>query len=129
MATYFVVGRLIGSATATQVETTNLAVHSHCKDALAAECIRSFPTVIFSATSLLRREEVETGKAKETSIITAVHAGNSLLGKRAFQEPPLDIMYGFRGRGQGQELLSPFEMVRWWFMGMANCTQLFWADR
>ena len=101
----------------TQVETTNLAVHSHCQDIiLQAECISSFPRVTFPATLLLRREEVETGAAPGASVIEAVHAGRSAVGRRAFKEPPFDLMYGFRGRGSGQGLLSPFEMLRGWSM-------------
>ena len=43
----------------TAVETTNLAVHSDEKDVLRAECIRTFPSVTFPATLLLRREEAD----------------------------------------------------------------------
>ena len=41
----------------TIVETTNLVIHINDKDTLAAECIRTFPSVTFPATLLLKREE------------------------------------------------------------------------
>ena len=44
--------------TRTAVETVNLVANLHANDALAAECIRTFPTVTFPATLLLRREEI-----------------------------------------------------------------------
>ena len=47
----------------TAVETTNLAVHSDERDVLSAECIRTFPSVTFLATLLLRREEGDTGNS------------------------------------------------------------------
>jgi len=39
----------------TILETTNLAVHASCNDILDAECFRTFPTVTFPASLLLRR--------------------------------------------------------------------------
>ena len=100
----------------TAVETTNLAVHSDEKDVLRAECIRTFPSVTFPATLLLRREEVETGKVPGHSIIAAIAAGTSCGRPRAYQEAPFDLMYGFRGKGFGQHLYSPYEMLREWSM-------------
>ena len=100
----------------TAVETTNLAVHSAEHDILSAECIRTFPSVSFPATLLLRREEVETEKVPGHSIITALASGGGKRRKRAYQEPPFDLMYGFRGTGAGQELYSPYEMIREWTM-------------
>ena len=45
----------------TAVEGMNLSLHwSDESDVLAAECIRTFPTVTFPATMLLKREEAET---------------------------------------------------------------------
>ena len=93
-----------------------MAVHCDDKDVLRAECVRMFHTATFPAMLLLRREEVEHGKTKGVSIIVAVHAGGSSQNRRAFKDPPFDLMYGFRGRGVGQGLLSPFEMLRFWSM-------------
>ena len=46
----------------TAVEGVNLSLHWNDPDILAAECIRTFPTVTFPASLLLRREEAETNK-------------------------------------------------------------------
>ena len=46
----------------TAVEGVNLSLHWNEADILAAECIRTFPTVTFPATLLLKREEAETNK-------------------------------------------------------------------
>ena len=46
----------------TAVEGVNLSLHWHEADILAAECIRTFRTVTFPATLLLKREEAETNK-------------------------------------------------------------------
>ena len=51
----------------TIVETTNLAIHLNDNDILEAECVRTFPTVTFPATLLLKREEIETGKINGAS--------------------------------------------------------------
>ena len=48
--------------TRTAVEGLNLSLHWHEADILAAECTRTFPTVTFPATLLLKREEAETNK-------------------------------------------------------------------
>ena len=44
----------------TAVEGINLSLHWDEPDILAAECIRTFPTVTFPAMLLLKREEAET---------------------------------------------------------------------
>ena len=47
----------------TAAEGVKLSLHwSDEADILAAECIRTFPTVTFQATLLLKREETETNK-------------------------------------------------------------------
>ena len=46
----------------TAVEGVNLSLHWLEADILAAECIRTFPTVTFPETLLLKREEAETNK-------------------------------------------------------------------
>ena len=79
-----------------------MAVHSDEKDVLRAECIRTFPTVTFPASLLLRREEVEVGKSKGESVIVAVHAGGNSMRRRAFKEPPFDLIHGFQGVGTGK---------------------------
>ena len=56
----------------TAVEATNLNVNTDENDVLRAECIRTFPTVTFPATLLLKREEIETGKVAAASVIAAV---------------------------------------------------------
>lgn len=99
--------------TRTAVETVNLAANINEKDDLAAECIYTFPKVAFPATLLLRREEVETHKAKGVSVIAAVGVAGAPGRKRLYIEAPFDLMYGFRGSGGEQWLLSPFEMIRY----------------
>ena len=44
----------------TAVESVNLSLCADHSDVLMAECIRTFPTVTFPASLLLKREEVET---------------------------------------------------------------------
>ena len=95
----------------TAVEGINLALHwkDSDSDVLKAECIRTFPTVTFPATLLLKREEAETGKgngvqrkevgsaaAGPPSVIAAVHHGRGD-ANRMYKEPPFDLMYGHRG--------------------------------
>ena len=93
----------------TAVEGMNLSHQwSAGSDVLAAECIRTFPTVTFPATLLLKREEAETGKLsgvqkKEVSIgndpgpsvIAALHHGWGDTN-RIYKESPFDLLYGFR---------------------------------
>ena len=80
----------------TSLESINLSLHATHKDVLKSECIRTFPTVTFPATLLLKREEIETLKASGASIIAALHHGH---GQKAHMcvDPPFDLMYGFRG--------------------------------
>ena len=89
-------------------------MHNAEHDILRAECIRTFPSVSFPATLLLRLEEVETGKVPGHSIIAALASGGSNRRRRAYQEAPFDLMYGFRGSKRQVDLLSPFEMIRHW---------------
>ena len=81
----------------------------------AAECIRTFPTVTFPATLLLKREETETNKLsgvqkKETSVIAALYHGRGDKN-RMYKEAPFDLLYGFRGHQDAVDLLSPYEML------------------
>ena len=108
----------------TAVEGMNLSLHWNDEsDVLAAECIRTFPTVTFPATLLLKREEAETNKLsgvqkKEVSIgndpgpsvIVALHHGWRDTN-RIYKEPPFDLLYGFRGGEDVVDLLSPYEML------------------
>jgi hypothetical protein len=80
----------------TIVETTNLAIHLNDKDILETECVRTFPSVTFPATLLLKREEIETVKFRGASVIAAIHATGGSFMRRAYMEAPLDLMYGFR---------------------------------
>ena len=78
-----------------------------------AECIRTFPTVTFPASLLLKREEIETGKRTGASIITSVtHASG--MATYMFTEAPFDLLYGFRGALHEVDLLSPYEMLLHW---------------
>ena len=97
----------------TAVETLNLSLFGAQPDVLKAECIRTFPTVAFPASELLRREEVETQKTKGKSVIVAVHHSRGE-GLRTWTTSPFDLMYGFRGCKRQVDLLSPFEMIRYW---------------
>jgi hypothetical protein len=56
----------------TAIEIVNLTVNNNEMDSLAAECIRSFPTVNFPAKELLKREEIETGKIAGAQSISHV---------------------------------------------------------
>ena len=107
----------------TAVEGVNLSLHWNDADILAAECIRTFPTVTFPATLLLKREEAETNKLSgvpkrelriehepEPSVIAALHHGRGDLN-RMYKEPPFDLLYGYRGREKSVDLLSPYEML------------------
>ena len=97
----------------TAVESTLLSLHADHPDVLMAECIRAFPSITFPASSLLKREEVETGKMPGASIIEAIYHGHGR--KNAlFKEPPFDLMYGFRGVSYNVDLLSPYEMLLHW---------------
>ena len=69
--------------------------------------------VTFPATTLLKREEVETGKTTQSSVITAIHHSG---GKKhlMFKDAPFDLLYGFRGQEYNVDLLSAYEMLLWW---------------
>ena len=97
----------------TSTEGTNLSVHANCPDLLSAECIRTFPSVVFPAILLLKREEIETRKTAGVSVIAAVHSCGRA-SRRAFVQPPFDIMYGFRGSQHVVDILSPYEMIMHW---------------
>ena len=99
----------------TAVESLNLSTHAATSDCLGAECMRTFATVTFPASLLLKREEVETLKIEGRSIIAAVHSGKTD-ARKSWLEPPFDLMYGFRGAQHVVDLLSPFEMLRYWRM-------------
>ena len=103
------------STVRTAVENLNLAIHGDHADMLRAECIRTFPSVSFPAATLLRREEVETGKSRGASLIVAVHHARGE-GLRTWTTAPFDLMYGFRGSSHNVDLLSPYEMLRYWEM-------------
>jgi hypothetical protein len=94
----------------TAVESVNLSLHADHADVLMAECIRTFPTVTFPASLLLKREEVETRTVSGTSVIAALHQSHGST-TRAYLDPPFDLMYGFRGNDQNVDLLSPYEML------------------
>ena len=98
----------------TAVESLNLSAHAANPDYLGAECMRTFATVTFPA-SLLLKLEVETLKVAGRSIIAAVHSGKND-GRKSWLEPPFDLMYGFRGTRYVVDLLSPFAMLRYWRM-------------
>ena len=99
----------------TAVETLNLSIFGTHHDVLQAECIRTFPTVTYPAAELLRREEVETQRKAGKSIIVAVHH-NRGEGLRSWTDPPFDLLYGFRGCSFNVDLLSSYEMLRYWRM-------------
>ena len=99
----------------TAVESVNLSLQANHKDVLMAECIRTFPTVTFQASLLLKREEVETKKVAGSSIIAALHHSRCQKGK-AYVESPFDLLYGFRGSSLEVDLLCPYEMLMHWSM-------------
>ena len=67
----------------------------------------------FPANALLKREELETMKISGTSIIAGLHHGH---GKRAlmYSDAPFDLLYGFRGKDDQVDLLTPYEMLMWY---------------
>jgi hypothetical protein len=80
-----------------------------------AECIRTFPTVTLPASLLLKREEIEKRKLAGASVIAAVH-DSKYQRSRAYMEPPVDLLYGLRGRQENVDLLSSYEMLMHWSM-------------
>ncbi len=58
---------------------------------------------------LLKREEIETLKVSGASVIAALNHGHGHKN-RMYQEAPFDLMYGFRGRKDAVDLLTPYEM-------------------
>jgi len=92
-----------------------LAIHGNKPDVLSAECIRTFPSVTFPASALLRREELETQKTKGASYIVAVHHARGE-GLRTWTTAPYDLMYGFRDQRHNVQLLSAYEMLRYWML-------------
>ena len=94
----------------TAVEGINLSLHASQPDVLMGECIRTFPTVTFPATLLLKREEIETLKVSGASIIAALHHGHGQQA-RMYVEAPFDLMYGFRGSEESVDVLTAYEML------------------
>ena len=76
--------------------------------------MRTFPSVTFPASQLLKREEIETLTVKGHSVIAAIFAQSASTGKWLYTEAPFDLMYGFRGSAHVVDLLSPFEMIMHW---------------
>ena len=99
----------------TAVESLRLSKFADDQDVLMAECVRTFATVTFRAADLLKREEIETGKASGKSIIVAVYHAKGE-GRKTFTDAPMDLLYGFRGAKRKVDLLSPFEMLRYWHL-------------
>ena len=97
------------------MESLRLSKYAAHPDILMAECVRTFATVTFPASLLLKREEIETGKASGRSIIAAVYHAKGE-GRKTFTEAPFDLLYGFRGAAHEVDLYSPFEMLRFWRM-------------
>ena len=58
---------------------------------------------------------LEAGRSGGRSIIAAVHSGKND-GSKSWLESPVVLMYGFRGARYVVDLLSPFEMLRYWRM-------------
>ena len=93
------------------VESVNLALCTDQQDVLMVECIRTFPTVTFPASLLLKREEIETRKLAGASVVAAVHDSKHQRS-RAYMEPP----NGFRGKKENVDLPSSYEMLMHWSM-------------
>ena len=98
---------------------TTARCHSSCHANCCAFSTTDLPQrgqhVTFPATTLLKREEVETGKTTRSSVITAIHHSG---GKKhlMFKDAPFDLLYGFRGQEYNVDLLSAYEMLLWWSM-------------
>ena len=101
------------SVVRTAVESLNLSVFGSHSDVLFAECYRTFATLTYLVVALLWREKLETQKTKGKSVILAVQH-NRGEGTKTWTQPPYDLMYGFRGRKHNVDLLSGFEMMRYW---------------
>ena len=82
----------------TNVEACNLAVHDDENDVLSAEYMCTFPGVDFPASVLLRREEVESGKAATATVGAAVIAAGPPFCRRAYVQAPFDMQYGYGGQ-------------------------------
>ena len=95
----------------TAVETTNLALHANHPDNTRAESFRTFPYISFPVTQLLSREEIENNRKGGTSAITGLR---SISKRQSYTDAPVDLLYGIRGRRQGVQTLSAFEMLRYW---------------
>ena len=95
----------------TAVETTHLALHANHKDKTRAECFRTFPTVTFPVAQLLSREEIENNRKGGTSAITSIRTNCK---GQSYTDAPVDLLYGFRGKGHAVQTLSVFEMLRYW---------------
>ena len=76
----------------TALETVNLARFCDSSDVLRAECIRTFPTVTFPASLLLKREEIETGKRAGASVFASIHHGQGNPA-HAFVEAPFELAH------------------------------------
>ena len=107
----------------TAVESVNLSLHANHADVLMAECIRTFPTVTFPASLLLKREEVETRTVMGASVIAALHHGHGN-NVRAYIDPPFDLMYGFRGSEQNVDLLFTLRDAASLLHGTYSCSFL-----
>ena len=99
----------------TAVEGINLALQAECEYTLRAEMFATMPRVVFPASLLLKREEIETRRVVGHSVIAAVQS-NKQQTRRAYVEAPFDALYGFRGQKCQVDLPSPFEMIRLWSM-------------
>ena len=73
-------------------------------------CYRCIPSNFVAET---RRGRDRKGQRK--LIITALRHGQGK-GRSSFIEAPFDLMYGSRGNSHVVDLLSPFEMLRYWRM-------------
>ena len=95
------------------VEEFHLCTNLHARDALFAECIRSFPTVTVDAQNWLHRLEVETERVSEMQVTAMVPPARKPHVRSRSTIPYIDI-YGFRALDTPFGNLSAFEFLRYW---------------
>ena len=95
------------------VEEFHLCINLRGNDALFAECIRSFPTVVVDAQNWLHRLALETEQVSEMQV-TAMVPPNKKPQLRSRKTIPYIDIYGFRALDTPFGYISAFEFLRYW---------------
>ena len=94
------------------VEEFHLCINLRGNDALFAECIRSFPTVVVDAQNWLHRLALETEQVSEMQV-TAMVPPNKKPQLRSRKTIPYIDIYGFRALDTPFGYISAFEFLRY----------------